>query len=100
MLCSLLIGSGYDAYCVYGAAPKHITTKDESLIAPLNIELPEDSMDPEHDSDEEQMIEKKAEEGAPVKDFELHIQHRAPLVSEGSKFVEKNLKSADEEKVE
>jgi len=31
-LCSLLIGTGYDAYVVYGTAPKFITTKDESLL--------------------------------------------------------------------
>jgi len=31
-LCSLLLGTGYDAYVVYGTAPKCITTKDESLM--------------------------------------------------------------------
>lgn len=28
LLASLLIGYGYDAYVVYGRAPKFITTKD------------------------------------------------------------------------
>ena len=28
VLCSLLLGTGYDAYVVYGTAPKDITTKD------------------------------------------------------------------------
>jgi hypothetical protein len=28
VLCSLLLGTGYDAYVVYGTAPKNITTKD------------------------------------------------------------------------
>lgn len=28
LLCSLLIGVGYDAYCIYGIAPKEITTKN------------------------------------------------------------------------
>lgn len=32
LLCSLLIGVGYDAYCVYGKAPREITTKNESLL--------------------------------------------------------------------
>jgi hypothetical protein len=30
-LCSLLIGVGFNAYVVYGTAPKKITTMDESL---------------------------------------------------------------------
>ena len=33
-LCSLLIGAGYDAYCVYGKAPRFVTTKDESNLPP------------------------------------------------------------------
>jgi len=49
-----LIGAGYDAYCVYGAAPKYITTKDEALMdVPFSLDLPEKN--DEHDSDEEQM---------------------------------------------
>jgi hypothetical protein len=28
----MLLGTGYDAYVVYGTAPKQITTKDESLM--------------------------------------------------------------------
>ena len=42
MLASLLIGYGYDAYVVYGRAPKFITTKDEALLQcpyPLSFEL-------------------------------------------------------------
>ena len=30
LLCSLLIGSGYDAYVVCGSAPRHITLRDQS----------------------------------------------------------------------
>ena len=33
VLCSLLIGAGYNAYVVYGKAPRFITTKDESDLA-------------------------------------------------------------------
>ena len=32
MLCSFLLGAGYDAYCVTGHAPRDITTADESLL--------------------------------------------------------------------
>lgn len=32
VLCSLLIGAGYNAYVVYGKAPRYITTKDESNL--------------------------------------------------------------------
>lgn len=32
LLSSLLIGVGYDAYCVYGIAPKEITSKNEALM--------------------------------------------------------------------
>ena len=32
VLCSLLIGVGYDAYCVFGNAPREITSKNEALL--------------------------------------------------------------------
>lgn len=32
LLVSLLIGVGCDAYCVYGIAPKEITSKNEALM--------------------------------------------------------------------
>lgn len=32
LLCSLLIGVGYDAYCVIGTAPHEITLKNEALM--------------------------------------------------------------------
>lgn len=32
LLASLLIGVGYDAYCVYGIAPKEITSKNQALM--------------------------------------------------------------------
>jgi len=72
VLCSLLIGCGYDAYCVYGTAPKEITTKDEALMeCPFPIEMPdnEDEEDPEVDKDEEQMSEKKPSLITPIEDF-------------------------------
>ncbi len=70
VLCSLLIGCGYDAYCVYGAAPKYITTKDESKMdVPFSLELP-DEKDEDVDSDEERMNQKREEESK-IKGFEF-----------------------------
>ena len=44
LLTSLLIGVGYDAYCVYGIAPKEITTKNEALMeCPFLDELRENT---------------------------------------------------------
>lgn len=34
----MLIGVGYDAYCVYGKAPREITTKNESLMECLFLD--------------------------------------------------------------
>jgi hypothetical protein len=51
-----LIGCGYDAYCVYGTAPREITTRDEALMpCPFNFELAvnEEDEDPHVDKDEE-----------------------------------------------
>ena len=48
VLCSLLIGVGYEAFVVYGTAPKRITTKDESRMEcpfDTNIDDPESSDD-------------------------------------------------------
>ena len=44
LLTSLLIGVGYDAYCVYGIAPKEITTKNQALMeCPFLDELRENT---------------------------------------------------------
>jgi len=54
VLCSLLIGAGYDAYIVYGTAPRSITARDQSLMdCPFNLDLPanEEEMDPQVDED-------------------------------------------------
>ena len=32
VLASFLIGVGYDAYCVYGRAPREVTIKNEALM--------------------------------------------------------------------
>jgi len=73
-LCSLLIGCGYDAYVVYGTAPREITTKDEALMeCPFPIEMPDndDQEDPEIDKDEEHMTSKKPSTVVPIEDFQV-----------------------------
>ena len=97
VLCSLLIGAGYDAYCVYGAAPKFITTKDESLMdcPPEFInDMPQDDDNENHDPDADQMKQEKPQE-AKI-DFEFQIM-KPPLKSE---FVEQNKLEEEKEKDE
>jgi hypothetical protein len=61
VLCSLLLGCGYDAYVVYGTAPKEITTKDESLMDcpfDLSFERHDVELDPMVDEDEAKTAKK------------------------------------------
>jgi hypothetical protein len=74
VLCSLLIGCGYDAYVVYGTAPREITTKDEALMeCPFPIEMTDndDQDDPEVDKDEEHMTSKKPSFITPIEDYSV-----------------------------
>ena len=74
MLCSLLIGVGYDAYVVIGTAPKRITTKDESLMeCPFDIDLPDNESDddPYEDEDEKLMKVETKNSLKKVDDFEV-----------------------------
>lgn len=95
VLCSLLIGTGYDAYVVYGTAPKAITTKDESLMeCPFDLFMSTEEPDPLKDEDEEQMLEKKKASVQPIEDFK--VQKKEPHLS---KFDEnKRLEKEKEEK--
>lgn len=77
VLCSLLIGVGYNAYVVYGTAPKKITCHDESLEeVPFDTtfrfkgdeDLLEDE-DPNYDKDEELMVLKEEQKQDPTEDF-------------------------------
>jgi hypothetical protein len=76
LLCSLLIGSGYDAYCVYGAAPKYITTKDESLMnCPFDLELKEEDDDAANEEKKKQNDNKPSvmKESEPlISKFDMH----------------------------
>ena len=56
VLASLLIGVGYNAYVVYGTAPKEITTKDESdMVCPFSTDFNDlmENEDHHYDADEE-----------------------------------------------
>ena len=68
VLVSLLIGAGYNAYVVYGKAPRFITSKDETRLAPP--EMPDDIkiIDPE--------LEDKEDEVEPtIKDKQVIFSH-------------------------
>ena len=77
MLCSLLIGAGYDAYVVYGTAPKKITTKDESRMEcpfETNIDDPTSSDDEYKDDDEEKMKIPEIDKLKPVEGFDVSMK--------------------------
>ena len=96
VLCSLLIGVGYDAYVVIGTAPKRITTKDESLMeCPFDIDLPDNESDddPYEDEDEKLMEVMKSNTLNKVDGFEVE-QTADPK----SKFDAKQKEKSDLEK--
>lgn len=71
VLASLLIGVGYNAYVVYGTAPKEITTRDESdMVCPFPTDFTYDPLmeheDHHYDKDEEQMAQHKEKEADPA----------------------------------
>ena len=77
VLASLLIGAGYDAYVVYGTAPKEITTKDESLMeCPISLEFADliEAEDHRFDEDEELMIEKIEADPDPVDNYSVDVK--------------------------
>jgi hypothetical protein len=74
VLCSLLIGAGYDAFVVIGTAPKKITTRDESLMdCPFDLDLPanEEHDDPYLDEDSKHMEPPKTGGVLPIDDFDV-----------------------------
>ena len=94
VLASLLIGYGYDAYVVYGRAPKFITTKDEALLqcpyptsydfSDLKAELPDQwGAKKEKPTDNEVKLEK-----------DFRFPPKPPLVSN---YIQKKSKESDEE---
>jgi len=94
VLCSLLLGTGYDAYVVYGTAPKNITTKDESLMEcpfPLNFDDQMDDEDPHYDADEKHMHKKPTVEDNPFQGFSVDTKqpHRSAFEDEQKEKKEK-----------
>lgn len=97
-LCSLLIGCGYDAYVVYGTAPREITTKDEALMdCPFPIEMADndDKEDPEVDKDEEHMTSKKPSLITPIDDFQ--VTKKPPHHSEFDDEMKRNKDQSEEQ---
>ena len=73
----MLIGSGYDAYVVYGTAPKAITTKDESLMdCQFKTDFDDDMSNEDfmEDKDEEQLHIKVIPEPSPMPTFAVNIR--------------------------
>ena len=56
------------------------------MEVPFSLELPENSKDDEHDSDEEQMKRVEKAQEVPIQGFVFDIKQKDPLIS---KFVEK-----------
>jgi hypothetical protein len=89
VLCSLLIGCGYDAYVVYGKGPRYITTRDESLM-----ECPEFQMPVFPTSEEEEITPPVQEVKRTINPDELKHQMEARVFSEFDREMEEK-KQAD-----
>jgi len=89
LLCSLLLGNGYDCFVVYGKAPKEITSRDESMLPCPLLDLPK------LPSDADEEIKPPTTEKKPVVNAEELIPHiDQPL---DSKFDETVKTKAEEE---
>lgn len=80
LLTSLLIGVGYDAYCIYGIAPKEITTKNEALMdCPFLDELRQSSSEKKEVKEkvdkEDSIFQKRVTESA----YEKNLQEQEKL---------------------
>jgi hypothetical protein len=90
ILASLLSGAGYDAFVVYGTAPKFITTKDESLMdCPFEtfMEANEEDDDPYFDPDEKNMVIEAQNKKPPEQAADFKVEQTPELYS---KFDRKN----------
>ncbi|CAD8136523.1 unnamed protein product [Paramecium octaurelia] len=86
LLCSVLIGVGYDAYCVYGTAPRSITSKNESDLEYIFINngIKEDDQDKDKDNDE-------------LKDNEFAILPKEEIVSKYDTKIQKQKEEFEKE---
>jgi len=92
-VCSLLIGVGYDAYCVSGFAPRFITTRNEARSACPQLEWDkEDTKDEVEPEDEDFVIQKKA----PLKSEYEEARKKAELADK-ERMEEEEMKSDSED---
>ncbi|CAD8043995.1 unnamed protein product [Paramecium primaurelia] len=86
LLCSVLIGVGYDAYCVYGTAPRSITSKNESDLDYIFINngIKEDDEDKDKDNDE-------------LKDNEFAILPKEEIISKYDTKIQKQKEEFEKE---
>ncbi|CAK78642.1 unnamed protein product (macronuclear) [Paramecium tetraurelia] len=86
LLCSVLIGVGYDAYCVYGTAPRSITSKNESDLDYIFINngIKEDDEDQNKDNDE-------------LKDNEFAILPKEEIISKYDTKIQKQKEEYEKE---
>ncbi len=89
LLCSLLLGNGYDCFVVYGKAPKEITSRDESMLPCPMMELPR------FPDDEQEEIKPPSKE----KPTTLNMEDLVPKVEGpvGSKFDEQSKTKLEED---
>jgi hypothetical protein len=86
LLCSLLIGVGYNAFCIYGLAPKEITTKNESL---MECKFLNEGLIDEHEEYEQE------EEG--VTELFRRIDRRGKIISNFETTEERRKRAYEEE---
>lgn len=89
LLCSLLIGNGFDAFVVYGKAPREITTRDESMLPCPIIDFPKQ---PEDEQEEIKPLEKESNNAIPVEELKMK-----PEEPKASSFEEGLRKKAEED---
>eukprot|EP00357_Protocruzia_adherens_P037882 CAMPEP_0114983882 /NCGR_PEP_ID=MMETSP0216-20121206/6955_1 /TAXON_ID=223996 /ORGANISM="Protocruzia adherens, Strain Boccale" /LENGTH=833 /DNA_ID=CAMNT_0002345931 /DNA_START=33 /DNA_END=2534 /DNA_ORIENTATION=+ len=82
-LTSLLIGAGYDAYFVYGKAPRYVTQKDQGVMIYEELE------DLDNKTDEDSVIEVKEEN-------EFRVSEK-PVIE--SQFLRTNREQAQQERI-
>eukprot|EP00927_Polykrikos_kofoidii_P043005 TRINITY_DN37060_c0_g1_i1.p1 TRINITY_DN37060_c0_g1~~TRINITY_DN37060_c0_g1_i1.p1 ORF type:complete len:868 (+),score=192.76 TRINITY_DN37060_c0_g1_i1:79-2604(+) len=93
-VCSLLLGVGYDAYCVSGFAPRFITTRNEARSACPQLEWDNEEKKEEAEQDDEEkfVIPKKA----PLRSEYLEAKKAAEALDK-ARMDEEEMKSDSED---
>jgi len=92
-MCSLLVGVGYDCYCVSGFAPRFITTRNEARSACPHLEWENEEAKTEAKPDEEEFIIPKK---APLRS-EYEAAKKAAEAADKERMMEEELKSDSED---